>query len=379
MSSEPKAKLIQGNRACAMGALDAGVRFFAGYPITPSTEIAEIMSEELPPLGGKFIQMEDEIASMACIIGASLTGKKVLTASSGPGISLKQEAIGYASITEIPCVIVNVQRMGPSTGAPTSSAQGDIMQARWGTHGDHPIIALCPSSVYECYTLTVAAVNFAEKFRTPVYVMLDEIIGHMREKVQLPELEELKIENRKKPDCSPEEYKPYKTDGSLIPAFANFGTGYKWHVTGLFHDETGFPTGKTLAIQEQLERLMTKFDKYANEIQLWDELEADDAEILIVSYGSTARSAIDAVNALRKDGLKVGLFRPITIWPFPEQALKKYAENTKHIIVPEMNYGQLVLEIERICKDKSPVSGLFKYNSLPITPDEIIAKIREVL
>jgi len=374
-----KARLIQGNRACAEGALKAGVRFYAGYPITPSTEIAEIMSEELPKLGGKFIQMEDEIASMACVIGAALTGQKVLTASSGPGISLKQEAIGYAAMAEIPCVIVNVQRLGPSTGAPTSSAQGDIMQARWGTHGDHPIIALCPSSVHECFTLTITAYNFAEKYRTPVYILLDEIVGHMREKVELPDDNELEIINRKKPNCKPNQYKPYQIDESMIPAMADFGTGYKWHVTGLFHDETGFPTGKPEVIDAQLKRLMSKLAKYEQEILLWDETLTEDAEILIVGYGSTARSALDAVETLRAEGVKVGLFRPITIWPFPEKALRAKLEKVKHIIVPEMNYGQLALEVERVCRDKAPVSGLFKVNSLPISPDEIAAKVREVL
>lgn len=374
-----KARLIQGNQACAEGAIAAGVTFFAGYPITPSTEIAEIMSEELPKIGGKFIQMEDEIGSMACILGASLTGKKVLTASSGPGISLKQEAIGYASMAEIPCVIVNVQRLGPSTGGPTSTAQGDIMQARWGTHGDHPIIALCPATVKECFDLTVKAVNFAEKFRTPVYVLLDEIIGHMREKVILPNKEDIEIVDRKRPFTKPGDYKPYRTDESLIPEMADYGTGYKWHVTGLHHDETGFPTTKPALVEKLMNRLMSKLDKYKEEILLWQEESTDDAEVLIVAYGSTARSALDAVEKLREAGIKVGLFRPITIWPFPEEALARLAANVKGVIVPEMNYGQLYLEVERICKDKCKTSGLFKANSEPITPDEIIAKVREVL
>ncbi|NLW25697.1 MAG: 2-oxoacid:acceptor oxidoreductase subunit alpha [Clostridia bacterium] len=374
-----KARLIQGNQACAEGAIAAGVTFFAGYPITPSTEIAEIMSEELPKIGGKFIQMEDEIGSMACILGASLTGKKVLTASSGPGISLKQEAIGYASMAEIPCVIVNVQRLGPSTGGPTSTAQGDIMQARWGTHGDHPIIALCPATVKECFDLTVKAVNFAEKFRTPVYVLLDEIIGHMREKVILPNKEDIEIVDRKRPSTKPGDYKPYRTDESLIPEMADYGTGYKWHVTGLHHDETGFPTTKPALVEKLMNRLMSKLDKYKEEILLWQEESTDDAEVLIVAYGSTARSALDAVEKLREAGIKVGLFRPITIWPFPEEALARLAANVKGVIVPEMNYGQLYLEVERICKDKCKTSGLFKANSEPITPDEIIAKVREVL
>jgi 2-oxoglutarate ferredoxin oxidoreductase subunit alpha len=377
--TDKKARLLQGNHACTLGALAAGVRFYAGYPITPSTEIAEIMSEELPKLGGKFIQMEDEIASMACILGASLTGKKVLTASSGPGISLKQENIGFAAMTEIPCVIVNVQRLGPSTGGPTSPAQGDIMQARWGTHGDHPIIALCPSSVKECFDLTVTAVNFTEKYRVPVYLMLDEIVGHMREKVVLPNPEELELVERKKPTCAPHEYKPYATDESLIPEMADFGTGYKWHVTGLFHDETGFPSNSSQVAERLMSRLMNKIEKYKDEICMWEEIQTDDAELLLVAYGCTARSAQEAIKLLRAEGIKIGLFKPKTIWPFPELPLEKLAQQAKHVIVPEMNLGQLYYEIDRICKDKAQVSGLFKANGELITPGEIIAKVKEVL
>lgn len=377
--SDKKARLLQGNHACTLGALAAGVRFYAGYPITPSTEIAEIMSEELPKLGGKFIQMEDEIASMACILGASLTGQKVLTASSGPGISLKQENIGFAAMAEIPCVIVNVQRLGPSTGGPTSPAQGDIMQARWGTHGDHPIIALCPSSVKECFDLTVTAVNFTEKYRVPVYLLLDEIVGHMREKVVLPNPEELELVERKKPTCAPHEYKPYATDDSLIPEMADFGTGYKWHVTGLFHDETGFPSNSSQVAERLITRLMNKIEKYKDEICMWEERETDDAELLLVTYGCTARSAQEAVKLLRAEGIKIGLFRPKTIWPFPELPLGKLAQHVKYVIVPEMNLGQLYYEVDRICKDKAKVFGLFKANGELITPEEIITKVREVL
>lgn len=373
-----KARLLQGNQAIAEGAIKAGVRFFAGYPITPSTEVAEIMAEELPKIGGKFIQMEDEIASMACIIGGALAGEKVLTASSGPGISLKQENIGYASMAEIPCVIVNVQRLGPSTGGPTSPAQGDVMQARWGTHGDHPIITLYPSSVKECFELTVKAVNFAEKYRIPVYLLLDESVGHMREKVVLPEAHEIEIIDRKRPSSS-ENYQPYATDESLIPAMADFGTGYKWHVTGLVHDETGFPSNSPVVAQKSLKRLMDKLEKYKDEIIMWEEEQTEDADIVVVAYGSIARSAYEAIGELRKEGIKVGLFKPLTIWPFPEKALENLSEKVKKFIVAEMNYGQVFLEVDRACKKNAQVEGLFKVNGDMITPAEIVNKVKEVL
>lgn len=373
-----KARLLQGNQAIAEGAIKAGVRFFAGYPITPSTEVAEIMAEELPKIGGKFIQMEDEIASMACIIGGALAGEKVLTASSGPGISLKQENIGYASMAEIPCVIVNVQRLGPSTGGPTSPAQGDVMQARWGTHGDHPIITLYPSSVKECFELTVKAVNFAEKYRIPVYLLLDESVGHMREKVVLPEAHEIEIIDRKRPSSS-ENYQPYATDESLIPAMADFGTGYKWHVTGLVHDETGFPSNSPVVAQKSLKRLMDKLEKYKDEIIMWEEEQTEDAEIVLVAYGSIARSAYEAIEELRKEGIKVGLFKPLTIWPFPEKALENLSKKVKKFIVAEMNYGQIFLEVDRACKKNAQVEGLFKVNGDMITPAEIVNKVKEVL
>ena len=369
-----KARLMQGNEAVAEGALAAGVLFYAGYPITPSTEIAEIMAERLPLIGGTFIQMEDEMGSMAAIIGASLTGLKTLTATSGPGFSLKQENLGYAIATEVPCVVVNVQRGGPSTGLPTSPAQADVMQARWGTHGDHPIIVLTPSSVQECYELTVIAFNFAEEFRIPVILLMDEVIGHLREKVVLPQ--KLTIVNRKKPTVPPGEYIPYENDESMIPAMANIGKGYRYHITGLTHDEMGLPTGNPEVTKKFMLRLTQKLTPYLDRIQLVEEVQLDDAELIVVAYGCTARSALEAVHIARSDGLKVGLFRPITIWPFPQKQLAKYAD-CKYLVV-EMNSGQLVGEIERIFGYKA-VERLNRMDGESITPQEILNSIRKVI
>lgn len=376
MSNE--ARLIQGNRACAEAALMAGVTFFAGYPITPSTEIAEILAEELPKIGGKFAQMEDEIASIACVIGASLTGKKVLTASSGPGISLKQENIGYAAMAEIPCVIVNVQRMGPSTGGPTSPAQGDMMQARWGTHGDHPIIALCPTSVKDCFDLTVKAVNFAEEFRTPVYILMDEIIGHMRESVVLPEKKDVEIFERVRTTKNCDEFLPYEHNERMVPDIADFGTGYKWHVTGLIHDETGFPRNTPEVSVALLDRLMNKLEHHKERISIYETIDTADAEILVVAYGSTARAAVESVHNMRKNGIKAGLFLPKTIWPFPEEALQEAAAAAKHVLTAEMNYGQIYLETSRICREKEN-HLLSKVDGSLITSQEITEKAMEVL
>ena len=369
-----KARLMQGNEAVAEGALAAGVLFYAGYPITPSTEIAEIMAERLPLIGGTFIQMEDEIGSMAAIIGASLTGLKSLTATSGPGFSLKQENLGYAISTEVPCVLVNVQRGGPSTGLPTSPAQADVMQARWGTHGDHPIIALTPSSVQECYELTVKAVNMAEEFRIPVILLMDEVIGHLREKVILPV--ELTIVDRKKPTLPPGDYIPYENNESMIPAMANFGEGYRYHVTGLTHNEKGLPTGNPEVTKKFMQRLTQKLTPYLDRIQLVEEVQLDDAKLIVVAYGCSARSALEAVHIARNEGLKVGLFRPITIWPFSQQKLEKYADR-KYLVV-EMNSGQLVGEIERIFGYKA-VERLNRIDGELITPKEVLDRIREVL
>ncbi|KYZ75861.1 2-oxoglutarate ferredoxin oxidoreductase subunit alpha [Anaerosporomusa subterranea] len=374
-----KVYLMQGNQAVAEGAIAAGVKFFGGYPITPSTEVAESLAKMLPTVGGKFIQMEDEIAGIGVIIGASLTGMKVMTATSGPGFSLKQELIGYACIAEIPMVIVNVQRVGPSTGQPTAPAQGDVMQARWGTHGDHPIIALTPGSVPECFDLTIKAYEFSEKYRTPVILLLDEIIGHMREKIELPDnYDEIAKPQRKLPQVPPEEYKAYQADADLVPAMAPFGSGYRWHVTGLVHDEYGFPNGSPAATQKCLDRLHEKINNNLDDIVLYENYCMDDAETVVIAYGGTARSAYAAVDAARAKGIKAGLFRPITMWPFPAKQIAEIAGKAKHIIVAEMNYGQYVIEVERAVAGKAPVTLHAKYNSEAITPDELLARIESL-
>lgn len=343
-----EARLMQGNEACTEGTLAAGVRFFGGYPITPSTEIAEIMAEALPKLGGTFIQMEDEIAGMAVVIGASLAGKKALTATSGPGFSLKQELIGYACIAEIPVVIVNVQRVGPSTGQPTSPSQGDVMQARWGTHGDHPMIALSPWTVGESFDIGVMAVNYAERFRTPVIILLDEVVGHMRERVVLPEDEDIEVYPRRAPTCTVAEgYKPYTPMADLVPNIADFGTGHRIHVTGLVHDETGFPTGSAAVTEDTIKRLHEKITRVQDEITHYNEFFMEDAELVVFAYGGTARTAYVGVEQARKKGIKVGMIRMMTIWPFADKVVEGIAKQVKAILVPEMNYGQLVLEVER--------------------------------
>jgi len=374
-----KPRLMQGNEAAAFGALAAGVRFFGGYPITPSTEIAEKMAEELPKVGGTFVQMEDEIASMGVVLGASLAGKKALTATSGPGFSLKQELIGYAAAAEIPVVVVNVQRVGPSTGQPTSPAQGDVMQARWGTHGDHPMIALAPWTVLEAYTTAIQAVNFSERFRTPVILLMDEIVGHLRERVVLPEADELEIYPRRQPKKTKEEgYLPFEPDEDLVPNVANFGEGYHIHVTGLINDYTGFPTGSPAVTKEVIERLHKKLDVAGDELLLREELLMEDAEYAIVAFGGTARTAYEAVLAAREKGIKAGMLRLITIWPFADKAIKELAGKVKGILVPELNYGQLVGEVERAAAGKCPVKLCAKYNAEIFEPEEILTALEEL-
>ena len=377
MTSKKTVKLMQGNEACAEGAIAAGCKFFAGYPITPSTEIAERLSLRLPQVGGKFIQMEDEISAMAATIGGSLTGLKSMTATSGPGFSLKQENIGYASLTEIPCVIVNVMRGGPSTGLPTSPAQADIKQAVWGTHGDHPVIVLSPCYLQEIFSETVRAFNLAEQYRVPVILLLDEINGHMREKVEIPE--KVETVDRPKPTVGPDEYLPY--DNSYeVPPMANFGEGYRYHVTGLMHDETGFPSGNNEVVYAKQTRIMNKIQNNVDKIATYTQRYAEDSETLIISFGSTARSVNSAVEDLRAEGEKVGTFRPITIHPFPEKALDEIiAKGTvKKILVVEMNMGQLKIDIDRIAAGRLPVHGLQKYDGEPITPEEVVKKFKEV-
>ena len=364
-------RLMQGNEACALGAIHAGVRFYAGYPITPSTEIAEIMSEELPKYGGKFIQMEDEIAGMAAVIGASLTGEKALTATSGPGFSLKQENIGYAAMAEVPCVIVNVQRGGPSTGLPTSPAQGEIYQSKYGSHGDRGAIVLTPSSVPECFRLAVRCVNLSEKYMTPVILLMDEIVGHMREAIDLEEERKATAESRKAPDCAPEDYVAYAPDEKGVPVLAPFGTGYRYHVTGLTHDESGFSTMVPEKVEKVNNRLVNKVEDNKDDIVQWEETHTEDAESVILAYGGAARAAMEAVEMLRAEGEKVGLFRPISVWPFPDDALKALLPKVKSIFVTEMNAGQMAGEVKKIVEGKAKVDGLFIMDGEIMTPAEI--------
>jgi 2-oxoglutarate ferredoxin oxidoreductase subunit alpha len=369
---------MQGNEACSHGALYAGCTFFAGYPITPSTEVAEVLALELPLIGGAFMQMEDEIAAMAAIIGASLTGSKSLTATSGPGFSLKQENIGFAAIAEVPCVIVNVMRGGPSTGVPTGPGQSDIMQCKWGTHGDHPIITLTPAYVEEIFYETVRAFNLSEKYRNPVIIAFDEIVGHMRERITIPDPGQIDIIDRAKPVVPPEEYYPYDSSKGDIPPMANFFEGYRFHVTGLNHDMTGFPVNACELIQVEELRLMRKIDANRDDIIRYEEYMLDDAEVAIFAYGVCGRSAREAIDIARKDGSKVGLFRPLTIWPFPDREIKQLAERVKAIIVPELSLGQIILEVERTSGGKCRIEGIFRVDGDPITPAQILDTVEEV-
>ena len=365
---------MQGNEAVCLGALAAGCRFYAGYPITPSTEIAEILSRELPKLGGKFIQMEDEIASLAACIGASVGGLKSMTATSGPGFSLMQEHIGYAAMTEIPCVVVDVQRLGPSTGQPTSASQGDVMQARWGTHGDHPIIVLCPTSVPQAFDLTITAFNFSEKYRTPVILLLDEVIGHMRERVIMPNPDQVVRIERTGTNVPPEWYKPYGDSISDVPQMANFGSGYRYHITGLMHDPMGYPTQRIDEIDAWIDRVHRKIERNLNDIILFEEHGVKDAKTIVVSYGASARSARHAVKMARQRRHKVGLVTLHTIWPFAEKEIARIAHFAKRIVVPEMNLGQLALEVERIA-GRQKVIRVNRANGEMIPPQMILEAI----
>lgn len=373
--------LLQGNQAVVEGAIAAGVKFYGGYPITPSTEIAEQLALRLPQVGGKFMQTEDEIAGLGTVIGASMAGKKAMTATSGPGFSLKQEMLGLACIAEIPCVIVNVQRVGPATGQPTSPSQGEVMQTRWGTHGDHWLITISPSSVPECFELTLRAVALSEKYRCPVILLMDEVIGHMREKIELPDnYDEIPQAERKMPTCAPEEYLAYGCeDGSKVPAMAPFGSGYRWHVTGLVHDETGFPKGTGAATKESQDRLRTKLTDNLDDIVQVENYRMEDAEFAVVAFGGAARTAYEAVDMARAEGLKVGFVRPITIWPFAEKQMQDLAGKVKGILVHELNCGQYVLEVERAVAGKVPVSLFAKYDNESATPAELLAEIKKAM
>lgn len=373
-----KTVLMQGNGACVEGALAAGMRLYAGYPITPSTEIAELCALRLPQEGGKFIQMEDEIASIACAIGASVAGVKAMTATSGPGFSLKQENLGYACLAEIPLVVVDVQRTGPSTGMPTSPAQGDVMMARWGTHGDHPVVALCPSSVKETYELAIRSFNLSEKYRTPVILLMDEIIGHLREGVEIPDPEDIDIIDRPTVRFPDHKRLPYHLkEGQMVPKMAPFGCGQRYNITGLIHDETGFPTNSHEEADKLMQRLMHKISDNYDDIVQCEERELEDADTAILCYGGTMRAALSAAEMARAKGLKVGIFRPITLWPFPERELLALSKRVRRILVAEHNYGQIVLEAERIVKNNCELDFIGRVNGTVITPEDLLEKLEE--
>ena len=373
-----KTVLMQGNEAAVEGALAAGMRFFAGYPITPSTEIAETCALRLPQEGGKFMQMEDELASSAAVLGASAAGMKAMTATSGPGFSLMQENIGYGAMAEIPCVIVDVQRAGPSTGLPTSPSQGDYMQAKWGTHGDHPVIALSPATVLECYTLIVRAFNLAEKYRTPVIFLMDEIVGHKREGVELPDPNRLIINQRKMSFHDGANKQCYFVpEGKYVPAMKPFGQGERYNITGLAHDESGFPVNSSEIAGKLITRLLDKVEKNVDSITRVEEVEMDDAETAVVCFGGTTRAVMDAVLAARADGKKVGMFRPITVWPFPEKQLLARLPQLKRIIMVEHNHGQMLLEVQRTVGGALPVDFLGRVDGTVISPADILAKLNE--
>jgi 2-oxoglutarate/2-oxoacid ferredoxin oxidoreductase subunit alpha len=378
MTLSSATQVLTGNEACAEAALTAGMRFYAGYPITPSTEIAEVLAERLPECGGVFIQMEDEIASIGAIIGASLTGVKSMTATSGPGFSLMQENIGFALMAEVPCVVVNVMRGGPSTGLPTLPAQADVMQARWGTHGDHQIIALTPYSVRETFELTIRAFNLAEKYRTPVILLMDEILGHVNEKVVLPVSTEIEIIQRIKPTGPPENYLPYQMTESLVPPLADFGTGFRYHVTGLAHDQSGFPTNNPEKIAGLLQRLENKISAHRDDIVQVEEYFMEDAQIGLLSYGSSARSCRYAVRQARQRGIKAGLLRLKTLWPFADKEIRAYSGRLNHWIVAELNMGQIAHEVEWAVAGKVPVSKVIRIDGEPIEPDVLVSKIEEL-
>jgi 2-oxoglutarate ferredoxin oxidoreductase subunit alpha len=375
---QPNEFLMQGNEAVVEGALAAGCRFFAGYPITPATEISEVMSVKLPQVDGTFIQMEDEIASMGAIIGASLAGVKSMTATSGPGFSLMQENLGFACMAEVPCVVVDVMRGGPSTGIPTYPSQGDVMQARWGTHGDHPIIVLAPSTVKECFDLTVKAFNFSEKYRTPVILIYDEVVGHMREKLTLPRPEEVEVIDRIKPTMPPEWYIPYEDTPQGVPPMASFGSGYRFHVTGLTHDIRGFPTLRPDEVGPFMDRLHRKITLGQPEIQMGEVFQLEDADVAVIAYGSVARSAKRAVMDARERGIKAGLLQLMTLWPFMRAAIEKVIQTAKVLIVPELNMGQISREVKRVNEGKAMMNTLNRVDGLTITPAQILRKIREV-
>lgn len=368
-----------GDHACAEGALAAGLDFFAGYPITPSTEIMEHLAERLPMVGGTFVQMEDEIGSVAAIIGASVAGARVMTATSGPGFSLMMENIGLAAMMEVPIVIVDVQRASPSTGLPTSVGQSDLFQVRWGSHGDYSVIVFCPASPQECFDLTVAAFNAADQYRVPAFVLMDEIVGHMTERVVVPEANGIPRVNRKRPSVPPgsPDFLPFKADEDLVPPMAHAGEGYRVHMTGLTHDERGYPSLTAQTHEKLVNRLVDKVRLNADRIARYELLQTEDADVIVVALGCTSRSARRAVALARMQGVRAGMLRPITMWPFPQTALKELANNgvVKRFVVPEINLGQMSREVQR--HTSLPVTRLNHPGGAMITPRQIVEALSQ--
>lgn len=369
-----KKYLLQGNQAIVEGALAAGCRFYAGYPITPSSEIAEEMSLKLPRLGGTFIQMEDELAAMGAIIGASLAGVKSLTATSGPGFSLMQENLGFACMAEVPVVVVNVMRGGPSTGMPTSPAQADVMQARWGTHGDHAVIVMAVSSVSDAYEITIHAFNLAEKYRVPVILLADEIVGHTREAVSLPPNKKMEVFNRISPSVPPEWYEPYEDNSRGVPPMAAMGSGYRHHVTGLMHDSKGYPCFRPEVVKAFHKRMYRKLASGAGDIQMTKSYMLDDAEVAVITFGAVSRSAVRAVKMAREQGIKAGFLQLVTLFPFPKTVVDALLRQCRAALVPEMNMGQIVREV-RAVNNQAVIKQLNRFDGLMITPNQIFDKI----
>jgi len=370
---------LNGDYACCEGALAAGCRFFAGYPITPATEVAERMSRRLPQVGGTYIQMEDEMGSMAALLGAAWGGAKSMTSTSGPGFSLMMENIGLGICTETPCVVCNVQRGGPSTGLPTQTGQGDMMQARWGSHGHYEIIAVAPSSPQEMFDFTIWAFNLAEEYRIPVLIMADETVGHMTEKVVIPPEGEIVIKNRKKPKVSPSKYFPYKPDADWIAPMATWGDGYKIHITGLTHDHRGYPVMSDEIQAQMVERLVRKIKDNADKIIDFETMYMDDAEVAVVSYGISSRAAKRAVTDSRAEGIKAGLVKLNTVWPFPESFFRDLASRVKAMVMPEINLGQMSLELERCAAGQCLVKPVTHYGGSIHRPSNVLHAVEEVL
>jgi 2-oxoglutarate/2-oxoacid ferredoxin oxidoreductase subunit alpha len=382
MQADPRGVLtgthfIDGDHACCEGALAAGARFAAGYPITPSTEVVERFASRVPTVGGSFIQMEDELAASITLQGAVWGGAKAFTVTSGPGFSLMMEHIGYAAMTETPCVFVDVQRGGPSTGLPTLPAQADMMQARWGSHGDYEIIALCPNSPQECFDLTIKAFNFAEEFRVPVMFMMDEVVGHMTEKVIIPPAGQIEVVPRRHTRKPVDAYEPYATNGDGVPEIAHAGEGYKFHVTGLTHDERGYPNMTPQTQDKLIRRLQNKIRDASDHITLLEEEALDDVEVIVVSYGITSRVAQRAIELARQRGLRVGKLRLITCWPFPERRIRELADRTKAFVVPELNLGQMVREVERSTGGKAKTFAVPHAGGSVHRPEDILNVIME--